>query len=82
MELLNRYSFVIIGLLVITLLAFVSWTFLGRKPAISISLVTITILVVFQFVMSTSSDKYVTVQDFNETVLNGRPTFLMLYSNL
>ena len=82
MELLNRYSFVIIGLLVITLLAFVSWTFLGRKQAISISLVTITILVVFQFMMSTSSDKYVTVQDFNETVLNGRPTFLMLYSNL
>lgn len=82
MELLNRYSFVIIGLLVITLLAFVSWAFLGRKPAISISLVTITILVVFQLVMSTSSYKYVTVQDFNETVLNGRPTFLMLYSNL
>ena len=81
MEFLNRYSFVVVGLAVIALLTFVSWSFFGKKPAISISFVTIALLIIFQLIMSTGSSKYVTIQDLNETVANGRPTFLMLYSD-
>ena len=77
----NRYSFVIVALVLITVLTVVGWRFFGIKFATCTFILSILILVTFQLTFSSTSDKYSSFEDFNKNIYSGKPVLLFLYSN-
>ena len=78
---LNQYSFVIIGFFVLLTLMFFTWRFIGIKYAIPIGIVMLVVLVGFQLVFSTDSNKYQNIESFNKSLNSDKPTLLFLYSD-
>jgi len=79
--LVNSYSFVVLGLLIVLIGALISWR-LG-SPALIVATVSATLIVLISFQLMTST-KFNTVsnpEDFNKVLATGKPVLLELYSN-
>ena len=78
---LNQYSFVIIAFFVLLTLMFFTWRLIGIKYAIPIGVVMLVVLVGFQLVFSTDSNKYQNIESFDKSLNSDKPTLLFLYSD-
>ena len=82
MELLiNRYSFVALGLLILTLATLTSGRLLGKKWASIMFSSTLSILIIFQVIASTKINTVNSLKDFDDALASGQPVLLELYSN-
>ena len=79
--LINSYSFVAIGLLIVLIVALISWRLLSPKWAAVTVAVTFAALVAFQLMASTKVDTVSSPEDFNSALASGKPVLLELYSN-
>ena len=78
---LNQYSFLITGLLLLVVVAFMSWRILEPKYAVpAIGLASI-LLVISQLFLSTNANSYSSVASFENALTSGKPVLLELYSN-
>ena len=77
----NRYSFIIIALILITVLTVVGWRFFGIKFGTCTLIISILTLITFQLTFSSTSDKYSNFEDFNKNIYSGKTVLLFLYSN-
>ena len=78
---LNQYSYVVIGLVVLTIVTFLSWRLIGIKYAVPLAAVSLGLLITFQLILSTSTDKYSSIDDFENSLASGAPILVMLYSD-
>ena len=82
MELLvNRYSFVALGLLILTVVALTSGRLLGIKWASIMFSITLGVLIIFQVIASTKINNVINLKDFDNVLASGQPVLLELYSN-
>ena len=78
---INQYSFIIIGLLILVIITFVSWRLIGMKYAVFVAGLTFVLLVVFQLLLSTNTNTYSSVDAFDNAIPSGNAVFLVLYSD-
>jgi len=79
--LINNYSFVVLGLLLLMVVTSLTWRFVGVQWAVATVAVTFTSLVVFQLVASTRIDTVSNIEEFNNALATGKPVLLEMYSN-
>ncbi|MCL0101680.1 hypothetical protein M1O29_01210 [Dehalococcoidia bacterium] len=79
--LINSYSFVALGLLIVLIVALTSWRLLSPKWVAVTVTVTFAALVAFQSMASTKIDTVSSPEDFNSALVSGKPVLLELYSN-
>ena len=79
--LINSYSFVALGLLILLIMALLTWRLLSPKWATATVAVTFASLVTFQLMASTKVDTVSSAEDFNNALASGKPVLLELYSN-
>ena len=80
-RILNQYSYVAVAAAVLLLITFLCWKFLGPKQATVGALLTLILLIVFQSLLSTNSNKYNGLEEFEHFLVSGEPVLLVLYSN-
>ena len=78
---INQYSFIVIGLLILAIITFVSWRLIGMKYTVFVAGLTFVLLVVFQLLLSTNTNTYSGVDAFNNSLTSGNPVLLVLYSD-
>ena len=78
---INQYSFIGFGLVVLIIAGFVSWRLIGFKIAIPVVLLSALILVISQSMLTTKQNPYTNLEVFNESVNSGKPSLLMFYSD-
>ena len=78
---INQYSFIVIGLLILAIITFVSWRLIGMKYIVFVAGLTFVLLVVFQLLLSTNTNTYSSVEAFDNVLTSGNPVFLVLYSD-
>ena len=78
---LNQYSFLIIGLLLLAIVAFMSWRILETKYAVSIIGLASILLIISQLFFSTNANSYSNVASFENALTTSKPVLLELYSN-
>ena len=79
--LINSYSFVALGLLILLVMTLLTWRLFNPKWAVAIAAVMFVFLVAFQLMASTKVDTVSSLEDFNSTLASGKPILLELYSN-
>ena len=79
--LINSYSFIVIGLLILIILTSLSWHLFGQMWATVTAVVTAVLLITLQTVSSTTSDQIHEPNEFDNILHAGRPVLLELYSN-
>lgn len=79
--LINNYSFVVLGLLFLMVVASLTWRFVGAQWAVATVAVTFTSLVAVQLMASTRIDTVSDIEEFDNALVNGKPVFLEMYSN-
>ena len=79
--LINSYSFVAIGLLILLIMALLTWRLFGPTWATATVAVTFTSLVAFQLMASTKANTVSSPEDFNNALTSGKPVLVELYSN-
>ena len=80
--LINQYSFIVVGFLILVFGPVLTRHLFGYKWAAMTIALTFVSLVGFQLITSTSSDKISTPEDFSNALDAGKPVFLELYSYL
>ena len=78
---INQYSFVLIGLLVILLMAPFIWRLIGGNYAIAAVALLVFALGSLQVLLRTDTERDSTIQSFEESLASGDPVLLILYSN-
>ena len=78
---INQYSFIVIGLLILAIITFVGWRLIGMKYAVFVTGLTFVLLVAFQLLLSTNTNTYSSVEAFDNVLTSGNPVFLVLYSD-
>ena len=78
---INQYSFVVIGLIILVIIAFLSWRLMGIRYAVPVAGLTLVILVAFQLLLSTDANTYSSVGAFDNALTSGEPVLLVLYSD-
>ena len=78
---INQYSFIVIGLLILAIITFVSWRLIGMKYIVFVAGLTFVLLVVFQLLLSTNTNTYSSVDAFDNSLTSGNPVLLVLYSD-
>ena len=78
---LNQYSFLITGLLLLVVVSFISWRILEAKYAVPIIALASILLIVSQLFFSTNANSYSSVASFENALTSGKPVLLELYSN-
>ena len=78
---INQYSFIVIGLLILAIITFVSWRLIGMKHTVFVAGLTFVLLVVFQLLLSTNTNTYSSVDAFDNSLTSGNPVLLVLYSD-
>ena len=81
MPMINQYSFMLVGLLLLAIITFLSWRFLGVKVTVPLAGLTFAVLVVFQLAGSTNSNTYSNAEAFDTALTSGGPVLLILYSD-
>ena len=79
--LINSYSFVAAGILVLIIVALLVERFFGLKWTVTAVTVTFVSIVVFQLMASTKTNTWSSPEDFNNALISGRPVLVELYSN-
>ncbi len=79
--LINSYSLVAAGLLVLVIVALLTGRLFGPKWATAAVAVTFVSLVAFQLTASTKADTVSSPEDFNGALTSGKPVLVELYSN-
>lgn len=79
--LMNSYSFVVLGLLILLIMASVTWRLFSPQWITATVAVTFALLVAFQLMARTTSDTISSAEDFNMALTSGKPVILELYSN-
>ena len=79
--LINSYSFVALGLLILLVMTLLTWRLFNPKWAAAIAAVTFVFLVAFQLMASTRANTISSPEDFNNALTSGEPVLLELYSN-
>lgn len=78
---INQYSFIFIGLLILVITAFLSWRLIGIKFTVPVAGLTFVLLVAFQLLLSTNVNTYSSVGAFDNALTSGEPVLLVLYSD-
>lgn len=78
---INQYSFIGIGLLILAIITFLIWRLIGIKYTIPVAGLTFVLLVAFQLVLSTNTNTYSGVDAFDNAIPSGNAVFLVLYSD-
>tara|TARA_B100000949_G_scaffold33968_1_gene27565 strand:- start:299 stop:550 length:252 start_codon:yes stop_codon:yes gene_type:complete len=79
--LINSYSFVVLGLLLLMVVTSLIWRFVGVQWAVAAVAVTFTSLVAFQLMASTRIHTVSNIEQFNNALATGKPVLLEMYSN-
>ena len=79
--LINSYSFVALGLLILLVTALLTWRLFSPKWAAAAVAVTFVSLVAFQLTASTKANTVYSPEDFNNALASGKPVLVELYSN-
>ena len=79
--LINSYSFVAAGILVLIIVALLVERFFCLKWTVTAVTVTFVSIVVFQLMASTKTNTWSSPEDFNNALISGRPVLVELYSN-
>ena len=79
--LINSYSFVVVGLLILLIVALMTWRIVGVQWMFGIGAITLAFLVGFQLMASTKNSTISDPENFNEVLRSGEPVLLELYSN-
>ena len=80
-RILNQYSYVAVAAAVLLLITFLCWKFLGARQAIVGTVLTLILLIAFQSLLSTNSNKHNGIEEFEHLLVSGEPVLLILYSN-
>ena len=78
---INQYSFIAFGLVVLAIITLLSWRFIGIKYTVRVAGLTFGLLIVFQLMLSTNVNTYSSVDAFDNALPSGNPVFLVLYSD-
>ena len=78
---INQYSFIVIGLLILGAITFLSWRVIGIKATVPVAGLTFVLLVAFQLLLSTNINTYSSVDAFDNGLASGNPVMLVLYSD-
>ena len=78
---INQYSFIIIGLLILVVITFLTWRLIGIKYAVAVSGLTFVLLAGFHLLLSTDTSTYSSVDAFDNALPSGNPVLLVLYSD-
>lgn len=79
--LINNYSFVVLGLLILLLIAYLTWKWIGLRWASVAVLIALAFLVSYQLLTSTKAGTVSNLEDFDNILASGRPVLIELYSN-
>ena len=79
--LINSYSLVAAGLLVLIIVALLTWQLFSPKWITAAVAATCAFLVAFQLMASTKANTVSSPEDFNNALTSGKPVLLELYSN-
>ena len=79
--LINSYSFVGLGLLIVLIGTLISWRLGNPVLAVATVAVILVALVSFQLTTSTKFNTVSNAEDFNRALDTGKPVLLELYSN-
>ena len=79
--LINSYSFLVVGLLILLILTSLIWRLLGMQWAAVIITVTFAFMLILQLSTSTRVNTVSSPEDFNSVLQSGKPILLELYSN-
>lgn len=81
MYVLNQYSFVVVGLVILLLVTLVAWRFVTGKSVVVMVGLVISLLVIAQIYLSNRTDQFPNVAAFQEALQSGKPVVVALYSN-
>lgn len=76
---INQYSFIIIGLLLLATITFLIWKIIGIKYAVPVSGLILVSLVAFQILLSTHTHS--SLEAFENALASEKPVLLVLYSD-
>ena len=79
---INQYSYVVVGLIVLGLIGVATWLLIDVKWSIVAIAVTLALLGSFQLLTSTDVEKLSNVDDFEQALNLGTPVTVQFYSNL
>jgi len=79
--LMNQYSFVVLGLVILLVIGVLSWRLAGIEYALIPITLGITALALFHTFSSTDVISTYNVEDLGESLASGRPVIVQLYSN-
>lgn len=81
MYMLNQYSFVVVGSIILLIVTLVTWRFVtGKSILVAVGLV-MSLLIIAQIYLSNRTDQFPNVGAFQEALQSGRPLVVALYSN-
>ena len=78
---INQYSFIVIGLLILVIITFFSWRLIGKKHTAPVAGLTLLLLVAFQLLLSTNTNTYSSVDALDDALTSSNPVLLVLYSD-
>ena len=79
---INQYSYVAVGLIVLGLIGVATWLLVDVKWSIVAIAITLAVLGSFQLMTSTNVEKLSNLDDFEQALNSGKPVTVQLYSNL
>ena len=79
--LINQYSFISFGLIILVIVMVSGWHLVGILYAIPVVGLTFASLAAFQLLLSTRASPYSSVEAFNNSRTSGQPVLLVLYSD-
>ena len=79
---INQYSYVVVGLIVLGLIGVATWLLIDVKWSIVAIAVTLALLGSFQLMTTTDVEKLSNVDDFEQALNLGTPVTVQFYSNL
>ena len=79
---INQYSYVVVGLIVLGLIGVATWLLIDVKWSIVAIAVTLALLGSFQLMTTTDVEKLSNLDDFEQALNLGKPITVQFYSNL
>ena len=79
--LINQYSFIAFGLIILAIVTVSAWRFIGITYALPVAGLTFVLLVAFRLLSSTRATPYSSVEAFDNARTSGQPVLLVLYSD-
>jgi len=79
---INQYSYVVVGLIVLGLIGVATWLLIDVKWSIVAIAVTLALLGSFQLMTTTDVEKLSNLDDFEQALNLGTPVTVQFYSNL